>query len=192
MPYSFHDNRELYFQYQRDVTAEYIIPFIEKDFALSQKSRVLEIGCGEGGVLKAFTDRGCHATGVDLNLQKLNLARSLMQTELSNGQIDFIHKNIYDAEFKVRFKAKFDLIILKDAIEHIPEQEKLLSYLHTFLASGGVVFFAFPPWYMPFGGHQQMCRSFLKKTPYFHLLPTFLYRAILKAAGEEQGSINSL
>lgn len=193
MPYYFHEHRDIYFQHQALVTKEYIIPFIEDVFKISSDSHVLEIGCGEGGVLKAFTEeRECNVVGVDLDNQKLELARKMLAEELAKGQAKFIHKNIYDPEFKEIFRDKFDLIILKDAIEHIPEQEKLLSYLHTFLKPDGVIFFAFPPWYMPFGGHQQMCKSFLKKVPYFHLLPTPLYRALLKVMHESPERINTL
>ena len=192
MPYYFHEHRDIYFQHQRAVTSEYIIPFIEQVYRIKPGGTVLEIGCGEGGVLKAFTERGCRAVGVDLDAEKLQLAEQMFPEELARGQIEFINKNIYDPEFKDAFKGKFDLIVLKDAIEHIPEQQKLLSYLNTFLKSEGVIFFAFPPWYMPFGGHQQMCRSFLKKVPYFHLLPTFLYKGILKGMHESPGRIATL
>jgi len=33
---------------------------------------------------------------------------------------------------------------------------------------------------MPFGGHQQICKSKISRLPYIHLLPGFLYKAILK------------
>ena len=49
-------------------------------------------------------------------------------------------------------------------------------------------------WYMPFGGHQQICRNAIwSKMPYFHLLPTFLYRFILeKCAHEEPDTVAEL
>ncbi len=192
MPYDFHEDRKRYFDYQTNVTEKFIIPFIERSFQLKPEMHVLEIGCGEAGVLKAFVRRGLTAVGVDLAAEKLELARQQMSEELQKGLIQFFNKNIYEESFKNEFKNQFDLIILKDVIEHIPEQERLLSYLHTFLKKDGVIFFAFPPWLMPFGGHQQMCRSFLKATPYFHLLPTPAYRAVLKLAGEAPAKIEAL
>lgn len=43
--------------------------------------------------------------------------------------------------------------------------------------------FWIPPWQMPFGGHQQLCtNAFLSKLPYYHLLPTFLYKWLLSIA----------
>ncbi len=193
MPYSFHKDRNLYFTHQKLITESYILPFIEQVKPVKEGMNVLEIGCAEAGVLKAFTDRGCKATGVDLAANKLQLAKEKMREELAKGQIEFFNKNIYEDEFKEKFKSQFDIIILKDVIEHIFEQEKLISYLHTFLKSGsGVIFFAFPPWYMPFGGHQQMCDSLLSRVPYFHILPNILYAGVLKLFGEPHYKIDSL
>ncbi len=193
MAYSFHKDRSLYFSHQTLITKSYIIPFIENVIKIRPEMNVLEIGCAEAGVLKAFTDKGCTATGVDLSIGKLDIAREMMKNELNNGKITFINKNIYEEEFKKKLKNMFDIIILKDVIEHIFYQEKLISYLHTFLKpTAGYIFFAFPPWYMPFGGHQQMCDSNLSRTPYIHLLPTRLYKGLLKKFGEPEGRINSL
>ncbi|NOX89798.1 MAG: class I SAM-dependent methyltransferase [Calditrichaeota bacterium] len=192
MPYDFHQKRDVYFQHQNKVTEKYIIPFIERRMKITPGMRVLEIGCAEAGVLKAFTDRGCKATGVDLAADKLKIAREMMKDELKTAQIEFFRNNIYEERFKEQFRNQFDLVILKDVIEHIPEQQNLLSYLRTFLKPGGAIFFAFPPWLMPFGGHQQMCNSFLKMTPYFHLLPMPVYTLILKSAGEPPSKVRSL
>src|SRR5688572_12264344 len=68
-----------------------------------------------------------------------------------------------------------------------------MHQLKSFLNEDGYIFFAFPPWQMPYGGHQQVCKnSFLSKLPYYHLLPGGLYKAILKAGGENELTINEL
>jgi len=60
-----------------------------------------------------------------------------------------------------------------------------LIYLGRLVHPGGIIFFGFPPWQMPFGGHQQVCKSqFLGKCPYFHLLPESMYVGILRLFGE--------
>ncbi|KAK3605043.1 hypothetical protein CHS0354_000709 [Potamilus streckersoni] len=57
----------------------------------------------------------------------------------------------------------------------------------------GKVFFGFPPWRMPFGGHQQVCKSpLLCKLPYFHLLPKPLYKFMLKTFGEMNSTVLAL
>lgn len=192
MPFDFHKDRLVYFQHQMLTTEKYIIPFIEQSRNIQSTWHILEIGCAEAGVLKAFAKRGIHCTGVDLVEAKLNIAHRMVADELNSGQIELVNKNIYEEEFKLRFKSRFDLIVLKDVIEHIVDQQNLMSYLHTFLKAEGIIFFAFPPWWMPFGGHQQMCKSFLSKIPYFHLLPMSIYRGILRLFRETPAVINGL
>ena len=46
---------------------------------------------------------------------------------------------------------------------------------------------------MPFGGHQQVCSNkWLANFPYYHLLPTFLYKGILKLFKEPYYTIKEL
>lgn len=153
----------------------------------------MEIGCGEGGVLVPFIEKGCYGVGVDLNPLRIDLANEFLQEEVAKGRVQFVYKNVYDADFLEKFRGFFDLIILKDAIEHIPEQEKFIPYLKNFLKPGGQIYFGFPPWYMPFGGHQQVCNNKVASVlPYYHILPKTLYQGILRAFGESQPVIDEL
>lgn len=162
-----------------------VIPFIEETFKLKEGLKVLEVGCAEGGVLKAFVKRGCYGVGVELDQNRKEMAEQFMALEISENKCRFINKNIYDATFESEFHEMFDLIVLKDVIEHIHEQQKVMFQLYKFLKPEGKIFFGFPPWRMPFGGHQQIAQSkFLSKLPYFHLLPMGLYRWVLKSFGE--------
>lgn len=65
--FEFHKDRKRYFDIQVWNTEKYVIPFIEKTFPIQPGMRVLEIGCGEGGVLKAFVNNGCTGVGVELD-----------------------------------------------------------------------------------------------------------------------------
>ena len=179
--FEFHADKLRYFDMQAQNAKSYIVPFIEKYTPILPGCRVLEIGCAEAGVLKAFTDMGCKSVGVELDEPRLVLARNFMKEELANDQISFISKDIYKVDVEVEFGGKFDIILLKDVIEHIHDQQKLIAWMHAFLNPGGLIFFGFPPWQMPFGGHQQlMGKKILSKLPYFHLLPMGVYKWILK------------
>lgn len=191
--YEFHGDKRFYFDMTKKVTESHIIPFIKKNIAISESTHVLEIGCGEAGVLQAFTDLGCRAFGIELEESRLEFAREFTKTELEKGQIHFLNKNIYDVDLEKDIGHKFDIIILKDVIEHIPEQEKFMPQLHRFLNPGGMVFFAFPPWCMPYGGHQQILPPKLaSRMPYYHLLPKPLYRGMLKMFGVNNKSISTM
>ena len=188
-----HNDEKIRFQQQVDNARDYVLPFIEQAFELDKNCHVLDIGCGDGGVMLPFLERGIKSTGIELDEQKSDFAKQFLSTYIATGQAEIINLNIYEAEALEKYKAQFDLIILKDVIEHIFDQDRFIPYLKQFLKPGGRVYFGFPPWYMPHGGHQQVCtHKLLAALPYFHLLPVPLYRLILKAFGESAPVIKEL
>ena len=145
------------------------------------------------GVLKAFTELGCQCLGIELQEGRVKLANQFMKEEVEAGKIKFISSDIYDIDTEKDLDFKFDLVILKDVIEHIHDQDRFIRRVADFLRPGGMIFYGFPPWYMPFGGHQQIAKSkLLSKLPYYHLLPMPLYKAMLKAFGENQSRVDDL
>ncbi len=182
--FDFHQDRKRYFQIQYENAVAHVLPFIEHSFLIKSYMRVLEIGAGEGGVLRAFTERGCKAVGVELDPLRVEWACGFLWEEIGRGQLFYVEKDIYKTDLINELKGGFDIILLKDVIEHIHDQPKLFRLLHTLLNPGGVIFFGFPPWQMPFGGHQQIAHSFLSRLPYIHLLPRPLYKGLLKLNNE--------
>jgi SAM-dependent methyltransferase len=183
--FEFHQDKKKYFEINIANVEKYVLPFIEEKFTINAGMRVLEIGCGEGGVLKPFLDKGLTVVGVELDEVRLVDARNWLADEIANGKVQFISKNIYDVDVVNDLGGKFDIILLKDVIEHIYDQPKIMAYMQTFLTDNGVIFFGFPPWQMPLGGHQQILKSkWLSKIPYYHLLPMPVYKGILKMANE--------
>ena len=192
MAFKFHKNKDKYFNWQYVNSKEAIIPFIETYCGLDENTRVLEIGCAEAGVLKAFVEKGCTCVGVELMENRLEYARHYMAEAMKQGRIEFVSKDIYEIDIDKEFEQKFDLIILKDVIEHIHDQPKIMVKLQEYLNPGGHIYMGFPPWQMPYGGHQQVARTkLLSKLPYYHLLPMWLYRFVLKL-GEREDKVNNL
>jgi len=193
MAFDFHKDKQTYIKYQYENAKHYVIPFIERKLALNAGSEVMEIGCAEGGVLQAFLEKGCRGVGVELMPARYKMAKELLADYIDNSQAEVIQKNIYDLDVSSGYQDRFDLIILKDVIEHIHDQDKVLAYLRKFLKPGGQIFFGFPPWQMPYGGHQQIANSkLLSRLPYYHLLPMKLYRRILKSLGEKTKIVDDL
>ena len=191
--YKFHKDKKGYFNFIHKTSKGYIIPFIEDHQPILSSSTILEIGCAEGGVLKAFTERGMKCLGIELSTKRVETARILMKSEIEEGLVDFISKDIYDINPDKDLEFKFDVILLKDVIEHIFHQEKFMEHVKGFLKPNGRIFFGFPPWQMPFGGHQQVLHhKLLSKLPYFHLLPKPIYKTILKLAGESPNKIKEM
>jgi hypothetical protein len=55
------------------------------------------------------------------------------------------------------------------------------------LSDEGKIFVGFPPWQMPFGGHQQICDHAIPAVlPYIHLLPKKIYKRLLRLLGEKK------
>ena len=192
MALSHHKDHQQRFDQQVENSREYVLPFIEKTKTIGKDVNIFEVGCGEGGVLLPFYERGCYCLGVDLDGIRIDLANDFLKEEIASGKMEFMCKNIFDADFLARFEGYFDVIILKDVIEHIPDQQSFVIYLKKLLKKEGQIFFGFPPWYMPFGGHQQLAEHKLGMMPWYHILPKPLYKAILKAIGENEDHIKEL
>lgn len=188
-----HKDHHVRFMQQVENAAGYVLPFIRQTKSIQSGTRVLEIGCGEGGVLLPFVQAGCHCVGVDLSQARIDLASELLREQVAAGTVRLMCRNVYEDAFLQEFCGYFDLIILKDVIEHVPEQEKFIPYLKNLLKPDGQVYFGFPPWYMPFGGHQQVCRNKVASVlPYYHLLPAGLYKWLLQQFGESPEAVTEL
>lgn len=184
-----HTDRKKYFKEQIITSEKYVIPFLEKHVKIDSKLSVLEIGCGEGGNLNPFVDLGCDVTGVDLSAGKIENGKKFFNSHPNGSNIKLYAEDIYNSQNLT----KYDLIIMRDVIEHIHDQNKFMGYVKKYLKPNGKFFLAFPPWYNPFGGHQQICESkVLSMLPYYHILPKIVYKRILKMFGESNAKIDSL
>ena len=181
-------NRRLYFEELSITSRKYYIPYISKYKKIKKGMNILEIGCGDGGNLLPFTELGCNTTGVDLSAGRIKDAILFFEERQIKG--NFIASDI----FKLKgLEHKFDLIICHDVIEHIKDKAKFLSNLPKYINPEGIIFMSFPAWQMPFGGHQQICKSkIISHFPFIHLLPAPIYKGILKFGGESTGCIEEL
>ena len=191
--YEFHKDKERYFDIQYRVAKEYILPFIQQQVPGKKFDRVLEIGCAEAGVLKCFLEEGAFCTGIELSPSRIATAEQYHADALKAGRIEFVNRNVFDIDPENDLGGRYDLIILKDVIEHIPGQKEFMHHLHSFLKPEGIIFFAFPPWQMPFGGHQQIAKNkLLSHLPYYHMLPMSMYQLLLRMFGESKITIDEL
>lgn len=184
-----HLNKEIYFKELANTSREFYIDYVNDFITITPNISILEIGCGEGGNLLPFAEIGCKVQGIDIAKTKIENARDMFQKAGYNSMFyseDFFH-------FKT--ETKFDLIIIHDVIEHIDIKKKgeFIRKTTSLLKANGIVFWGFPAWQMPFGGHQQMCRNKIcSKLPFIHLLPNFIYKSILKLGKERQAVIDAL
>lgn len=191
MAFDFHEERSIYFQQQYEHSRDYIIPFVKPFLSKEKPLQICEVGSAEAGVLKAFIEEGHRGIGIELSEGKIERAKKFMAQELQDGLVKFYHRDIHLIK-KEELGHGFDLIILKDVIEHVHDQSKMLKKLKELLNENGIIFIGMPPWRMPFGGHQQMLsHKWLSKLPYFHIFPRRIYKGMMKMAKEKSEVIES-
>lgn len=184
-----HMDGQRYFKELAYTSEKYLLPFIEEVRKVTPNMKVLEIGCGMGGNLYPFVERGCAVTGVDLGADRIRNASLMLDAE-NHPRIELISADIFTVD---HLKKCFDLIIVHDVIEHIPDKDRFFQMVREFLKPDGMILLAFPAWQMPFGGHQQICQNrLLSHLPFYHLLPRFMYRGILTAFHEPKSTIDEL
>ncbi len=182
-------NRAQYFREQAYTTKKYVIPFIEGVKVIRSYHDVLEIGCGDGGNMEPFLDLGCNVTGIDPAPQRIKDAADFFSGHVNRANLRLIQDDIYN----VAEKMLFDIVIIRDVLEHIHNQERFMAFIKRFLKPDGIVFLGFPPWQNPFGGHQQICQHpVLSRLPFFHLLPERAYVKVLKSGREREQTIRVL
>ncbi|MDD4416193.1 MAG: class I SAM-dependent methyltransferase [Proteiniphilum sp.] len=185
-----HSDRLRYFNELANTSREFYIDYVRQYYSISKGCKVLEVGCGEGGNLLPFAEFGCDVTGIDRSEQRILEADSFYESLNIKGKfvsIDFFDMNNRDGN------EKYDIVLVHDVIEHIGRKDEFLKHIKQFVAKDGIIFWRFPAWQMPFGGHQQICRhKYLSKLPFFHLLPRPIYRWLLYSFGEEQTCVDEL
>lgn len=181
------NNRQQYFNELALTSEKYFVPYIQQFKKLTPGIRILEIGCGDGGNLVPFAKLGCNVLGVDLAASRIKVAQQSFADLGLPGE--FIASDIFQVK---ELEHQFDLIICHDVLEHIYDKAQFIENLKKYIKPGGMVFMSFPAWQMPFGGHQQICHGkFLSHLPFYHILPTPIYRGILKM-GKEYAALDEL
>lgn len=182
-----HTDYERYFYESEESCEKYYLPYLKEHipFKYGNSFKVLEVGCGLGGNLAPFARLGCMVSGVDINSLSIAWAKELFPRCGLDGTFTYCDFHEYKDE------NSYQLIMLHDAIEHIPEKERLMLRIRELLDDKGVLYIAFPAWCMPFGGHQQVARTrFVSRCPFIHLLPRALFVWLLRKLGEPEWVIN--
>lgn len=95
---------------------DYINDFLPAD----RSARILDIGCGEGYVLKQLTERGYkNCIGVDIDRRSLQVCR---EKGLPVEHIDDL------ARYLAAHRDEFDVINMKEVVYYFPD-DKMLDYL---------------------------------------------------------------
>ena len=94
---------------------------------LPKNKKILDIGCGEGALVKEFKKKGYNIIGMDINYESKLVSKG----------------NITNIKFK---KSSFDIALCLDVIEHLDfeNQEKAFREIHRILKPNGILLVAVP------------------------------------------------
>lgn len=100
-----------------------------------QEASILELGSGEGFFLKEISKKVGKFKGVDFSAYGVQK----FFPELRNH---FVKADIY--KYISNIEEKYDAIVLRNVIEHVPNPINLLNSLKSKLQVGGIIVFSFP------------------------------------------------
>ena len=160
--------------YELELGRTGLLPLLERRGFHPAGKSVLDVGCGYGGVLAALSAAYPlrRALGVDLDGRMVRAGR-----EKSPGIV------LEERDFFGLERESFDLILLRDVLEHMPDTAGALRKAAGMLAPGGLIFASFAPFGSPFGGHQHNGAGPFAGAPWIHLLPQAWFRRLLRLEG---------
>lgn len=113
--------------------------------AAAPGKRVLDMGCGTGGVALACAARGANVTGIDIDAGMLEIART--KRVPAEGHVEFIELGV--AEIEDRFAVgSFDAVVSCLAMSELSPEEQAYALQTAFsrLIPGGVIVIADEAW----------------------------------------------
>ena len=133
---------------------------------------VLDVGCGRGEYLRGLLARTPNALGIDTAAAKLEDCWA-QHPELRNRALQVSADNM-------PFPAhQFDVVIVNEVLEHVPDQDGALREIWRVLKPGGKFLLFCPNRLYPFETHGLLIRGTLRKwVPFCHYLPASLRKSL--------------
>lgn len=164
--------RIAYFEMQRTIGCSFLRPMLERAGLLPDRARVLEVGPSEGGVLSALVEGSARrGTGLELSIERTDVAQriaSALELDIDLRAGDVTHPDILRT-----LSPPYDVVIFRDVIEHIPDLDAALEHARALTADEGALVFSFPPYWSPFGAHQQIASRRWLRVPWVQASPLY-------------------
>ncbi|MBW8887835.1 MAG: methyltransferase domain-containing protein [Fibrobacteres bacterium] len=173
-----------YFAYEKKLCRIGLIPALARQGFGPAGKAVLDVGCGYGGVLAALAEIYPLGRALGLDLDAEMIARG--KAEAPAGVV------LEARDFFSVADGGFDLIVLRDVLEHMPHAADALLKAASLLAPGGIIFASFAPFWSPFGGHQHNGAGFFANVPWLQALPEAWFRRALRLEGNSYKSNRAL
>lgn len=109
-------------------------------------NRIVDVGCGAGALVWWLQSRGyANAEGIDISVEQVRIAGELGVRNVHQGDL---------RAFMADRSGQFDMIILRDVIEHFPKEEiiEVIEICRNGLRDGGKIVIQVPNAESPFFG----------------------------------------
>ena len=113
--------------------ASFVLPPLVADLPAGKPGRLLDLGCGDGDLMRAAQDREWNAEGVDFDPASVEFARR----RGLNVHLGSLVSQDYAAE-------QFDAIVMSHVVEHLSDPIGVLQECHRVLKPGGRLILATP------------------------------------------------
>jgi 2-polyprenyl-3-methyl-5-hydroxy-6-metoxy-1,4-benzoquinol methylase len=98
----------------------------------------LEVGCGEGFLIKSSVNRGWNVTGVDYQSAPVQMFNpSVVAQVIADDPNEFLN-------LLIKGEAKKDIIVLQNVLEHVLDPQELLRKLYYLIADDGCLLVQVP------------------------------------------------
>ena len=125
-----------------------LYPELKKDFS---ECSVLDVGCGLGTVAMSLAQYAKQVVGVELSEPLVAKARN---EALKRGLANVRFENI--SAYDLPETHEYDVVILSDVLEHVPDQVLLLRRCIGSLRPSGVLYLNTPNKWFPMEPHKRM------------------------------------
>ncbi len=111
----------------------WLVAKILRQFTTLEEKTVLDFGCGEGGTSRTLARLGCHVTAVDIKPE--------LGENFEDSGVTFVNANEQDSFWQ---SEKYDIIVLQDVLEHVPNPDELMKQVKLALRTGGLIYISTP------------------------------------------------
>ena len=194
--FSREDWETYYRRYQTTLAREYLIPIFSRWGVDLRGKKLLEVGCGNGGCAAEFSRAGCHVVMMDIDERLVELAGE--HNDKEGVRAEAFAGDVRNEAAPFWRRGPFDIVMFRDVMEHLERPAAVLRIVRRFLSPVGVVLVVFPPYYSPYGAHQQILprKKFLfvpyNKLPYIQMLPERMFLRLVRGEGPSNEEVARL
>lgn len=139
-----------------------------RPFLPARPWRALDVGCGYGHTARELAAHCEHVVGIE---PYETLAAHAIELAAGVPNLEIRHAGIYELDDI----ARYDLVVLDNVLEHLPDQPRALAKLSAALAPGGALYILVPNKLWPIEVHY--------KLPFLSYLPLPLANRYLELSG---------